>query len=72
MVLREILLTYENEKFDRDNLYLEKSPKKAKGYHQIYSIHDGYKLSLKPTENSLCLIFGIKNKMKGDISIYDI
>lgn len=72
MVLREILLTNENVKFDRDNLYLEKNPKKVKGYHQINSIHDGYKLSLKSTENGLCLIVGIKNKIKGDISIYDI
>lgn len=72
MVIREILLTNPNIKFDRDNLYLENDPVKIKGTNQNYFIHDGYKLSLKNTENGLCLIIGIKNKIKGDISIYDI
>ena len=72
MIIREILLTNPNVKFDRDNLYLENDPVKIEGTNQNYFIHDGYKLSLKNTENGLCLIIGIKNKIKGDISIYDI
>ena len=51
---------------------MENDPVKIKGTNQNYFIHDGYKLSLKNTENGLCLIIGIKNKIKGDISIYDI
>jgi len=38
---------------------------------QTYNIHDGYKLNLKQTEEGLCLIIGIKNRVKGDLNVYD-
>ena len=74
MVLREILLTNPNVRFDKDNLYLEGKDniKIVKGKNQKYYIHDGFKLSLKSTDNGLLLIIGIKNKIKGELSIYDI
>ena len=71
LIIREILTTNPNVKVDRDNFYLENVTKEVKGYGQTYFIHDGYKLSLKQTENGLCLIIGIKNRVKGDLSVYD-
>ena len=71
MIIREILTTNPNVKVDRDNFYLENNPKKVKGTGQTYFIHDGYKLSLKQTEVGLCLIVGIKNRIKGDLNVYD-
>ena len=70
-VIRDILTTNPNVKFDRDNLYLENNPVKIVGKGQTYFVHDGYKLSLKETEVGLCLIIGIKNKIIGDLSVYD-
>ena len=71
MIIREILTTNPNVKVDRDNFYLENNPKKVEGTGQTYFIHDGYKLSLKQTEVGLCLIVGIKNRIKGDLNVYD-
>ena len=70
-VIRDILTTNPNVKFDRDNLYLENNPQKIVGKGQTYFVHDGYKLSLKETEVGLCLVIGIKNKIIGDLSVYD-
>jgi hypothetical protein len=71
LIIREILTTNPNVKVDKDNFYLENKFQKIKGKSQIYYIHDGYKLSLKQTEEGLCLIIGIKNRVKGDLSVYD-
>ncbi len=71
LIIREILTTNPNVKVDRDNFYLENNPKKVEGTGQTYNIHDGYKLSLKQTESGLCLIVGIKNRIKGDLNVYD-
>jgi hypothetical protein len=77
LIIREILTTNPNIKVDKDNFYLEKDPlnedypQKVNGTGQSYFIYDGYKLSLKQTENGLCLIVGIKNRIKGDLSVYD-
>ena len=77
LIIREILTTNPNIKVDKDNFYLEKDPlknnypQKINGAGQSYFIYEGYKLSLKQTENGLCLIIGIKNRIKGDLSVYD-
>ena len=71
MIIREILTTNPNVKVDKDNFYLENNPQKIEGTGQSYYIHDGYKLSLKQTEVGLCLIVGIKNRVKGDLNVYD-
>ena len=71
MIIREILTTNPNVKVDKDNFYLENNPHKIEGTGQSYYIHDGYKLSLKQTEVGLCLIVGIKNRVKGDLNVYD-
>ena len=71
MIIREILTTNPNVKVDKDNFYLESNPHKIKGTGQSYYIHDGYKLSLKQTESGLCLIVGIKIRVKGDLNVYD-
>ena len=71
MIIREILTTNPNVKVDKDNFYLENNPQKIDGTGQSYYIHDGYKLSLKQTEVGLCLIVGIKNRVKGDLNVYD-
>lgn len=71
LIIREILTTNPNVKVDKDNFYLENNPKKVDGAGQSYYIHDGYKLSLKQTEVGLCLIVGIKNRVKGDLNVYD-
>jgi hypothetical protein len=77
LIIKDILLTNPTVKVDKDNYILEENPKepeypyKIKGIGQTYTIYDGYKLSLKQTESGLCLIVGIKNRIKGDISVYD-
>ena len=71
LIIREILTTNPNVKVDRDNFYLENQSKPIKGIKQKYNIHDGYKISLKQTEEGLCLIIGIKNRVKGDLNVYD-
>ena len=71
LIMREILTTNPNVKVDKDNFYLENNPKEVEGTGQTYFIHDGYKLSLKQTEVGLCLIVGIKNRIKGDLNVYD-
>ena len=77
LIIRDILLTNPTVKVDKDNYILEENPKepeypyKIKGIGQTYTIYDGYKLSLKQTESGLCLIVGIKNRIKGDLSVYD-
>ena len=77
LIIKEILTTNPNVKVDKDMFYLEKDPTKKEypqkivGEGQTYFIYVGYKLSLKQTENGLCLIVGIKNRIKGDLSVYD-
>jgi len=71
LIIREILTTNPNVKVDKDNFYLENRYEEIKGLKQTYNIHDGYKLSLKQTEEGLCLIIGIKNRVKGDLNVYD-
>ena len=77
LIIREILTTNPTIKVDKDNYILEENPKEKeypyqiKGKGQTYTVYDGYKLSLKQTESGLCLIVGIKNRIKGDLSVYD-
>ena len=71
LIIREILTTNPNVKVDRDNFYLENKSHPIKGIKQTYHIHDGYKISLKQTEEGLCLIIGIKNRVKGDLNVYN-
>ena len=74
MIIREILSINPNLHFDRDNLYLEnkKEKVKAKDTETTYYIHDGYKLSVQQTDFGLCLLIGIKNKILGDLSVYEV
>ena len=71
LIIREILTANPNVKVDKDNFYLENKFKEIKGQNQTYYIHEGYKISLKQTEEGLCLIIGIKNRVIGDLSVYD-
>ena len=71
LIIREILTTNPNVKVDRDNFYLENRYEEIEGIEQTYYVHDGYKLSLKQTEEGLCLIIGIKNRVKGNLNVYD-
>lgn len=71
MVIREILSANPNNHFDRDNLYFENRKKEIKGYNNTYYIHNGYKISIVQIAIGLCLIFVIKNKIKGKITVLD-
>ena len=70
-IIREILLINPNVHFDRDNLYLENKKSIIKSDNSIYYLHEGYKLSLQQTDYGMCLIIGVKNKIKGEFSVYD-
>ena len=71
LIIREILQANPNVHFDRDNLYLENKKKEVIGANKYY-IHDGYKISIQQADNGICLIIGIKNKIKGDFTVYDM
>ena len=71
LVIREILSANPNVHFDRDNLYLENKKEKIKGNNNTYYIHDGYKISMIQAAIGLCLIIGVKNKIKGKLSVLD-
>ena len=72
LVIREILSANPYVHFDRDNLYLENKKKEIKGYNNTYFLHDGYKISLQKADIGLCLVIGVKNKIKGKFSLLDI
>ena len=69
LVIRKILSANPNVHFDRDNLYLENKKEEIKGYNNAYYIHDGYKISMIQAAIGLCLINGVKNKIKGKLSV---
>ena len=71
LVIREILSANPNVHFDRDNLYLENRKEKIEGYNNTYYIHDGYKISMVQANIGLCLIIGVKNKIKGKFTVLD-
>ena len=71
LVIREILSANPYVHFDRDNLYLENKKEEIKGYNNSYYIHDGYKISIQQAAIGLCLIIGVKNKIKGKLTILD-
>ena len=71
LIIREILQANPNVHFDRDNLYLENRKKEIKGQHNYY-IHDGYKISIQQADHGICLIVGVKNKIKGQFTAYDL
>ena len=71
LVIREILSANPYVHFDRDNLYLENKKKEIKGYQNSYFLHDGYKISLQKADIGLCLVIGVKNKIKGKFSVLD-
>ena len=71
LVIREILSANPYVHFDRDNLYLENKKEEIKGYNNSYYIHDGYKISIQQAAIGLCLIIGVKNKIKGKLTVYD-
>ena len=72
LIIREILQANKNVHFDRDNLYLENKKKEIKGENNKYFIHDGYKISIQQTDIGICLIIGIKNKIKGQFTVLDM
>ena len=72
LIIREILQANPNVHFDRDNLYLENEKKEVKGETNKYFVHDGYKISIQQTDIGICLIIGIKNKIKGQFTVYDM
>ena len=71
LVIREILSANPNVHFDRDNLYLENVKQEVKGYSNTYYIHDGYKISIQQADIGICLIIGVKNKIKGEFTVLD-
>ena len=71
LIIREILQANPNVHFDRDNLYLENRKQKVKGVKNYY-VHDGYKISIQQAECGICLIIGVKYKIKGDFTVYDM
>ena len=70
LIIREILQANPNVHFDRDNLYLENKKKEIIGANKYY-IHDGYKISIQQADDGICLIIGIKIKLK-EILLYMI
>ena len=72
LIIREILQANPNIHFDRDNLYLENKKKEVKGENNKYFVHDGYKISIQQTDIGICLIIGIKNKIKGQFTVHDM
>ena len=71
LVIREILSANPYVHFDRDNLYLENKKEEIEGYNNTYYIHDGYKISMVQADIGLCLIIGVKNKIKGKLTVLD-
>ena len=71
LVIREILSANPYVHFDRDNLYLENKKEEIKAYNNTYYIHDGYKISIQQAAIGLCLIIGVKNKIKGKLTVLD-
>ena len=71
LIIREILQANPNVHFDRDNLYLENKKKEVEGAKKYY-IHDGYKISIQQADYGICLIIGVKYKIKGDFTVYDM
>ena len=71
LVIREILSANPYVHFDRDSLYLENKKQKVEGSQNTYYIHDGYKISIQQASIGICLIIGIKNKIKGKLSVLD-
>ena len=71
LVIREILSANPYVHFDRDNLYLENKKKEIKGHNNTYYIHDGYKISIQQAAIGLCFIIGVKNKIKGKLTVLD-
>ena len=71
LVIREILSANPNVHFDRDNLYLENEKEEVQGYQNTYYVHDGYKISIQQAEIGICLVIGVKNKIKGKFSVLD-
>ena len=67
LIIREILSTNPYVHFDRDNLYLENKKEKVEAKHNSYYIHDGYKISIQQASIGICLIIGVKNKIKGKL-----
>lgn len=72
LIIREILQANPNVHFDRDNLYLENNKKEIIGKNNKYFVHDGYKISIQQADIGICLIIGIKNKIKGQFTVYDM
>lgn len=71
LVIREILSANPYVHFDRDNLYLENKKEEINAYNNTYYIHDGYKISIQQAAIGLCLIIGVKNKIKGKLTVLD-
>ena len=71
LIIREILQANPNVHFDRDNLYLENKKQKVKGVKNYY-VHDRYKISIQQAECGICLFIGVKYKIKGDFTVYDM
>ena len=72
LIIREILSANPNVHFDRDNLYLENVKQEVKGSgNNTYYIHDGYKISIQQADIGICLIIGVKNKIKGEFTVLD-
>ena len=50
---------------------MENKKEEVKGYQNSYYIHDGYKISIQQASIGICLIIGVKNKIKGKLSVLD-
>lgn len=70
-MVREILQANPNVHFDRDNLYLDNPKEEIIGENKYY-IHDGYKISIQQADYGICLIVGVKYKIKGQFTVYDL
>lgn len=51
---------------------MENRKKEVNGQNNKYFVHDGYKISIQQTDIGICLIIGIKNKIKGQFTVYDM
>ena len=73
LIIREILQANPQVHFDRDNLYLDcqKYPVNSNGACR-YFIDDGYKISIQQADCGICLIIGVKKKIKGNFTVYDM
>ena len=73
LILRDILKANPYIHFDKDSFYLENIKHEInENENNKYYIYDGYKISLLQSDIGLCLVIGIKNRIKGKFTVYDL